>query len=122
MTGFMATPPRQQGRITNPNRTNAGANQAGQIVPGQAGQAFDLQSLTNPRSGADYDEAIHNLDFQILEQTPDQVKCALTIRSFRGGLNMQRGPLEKAHSRMLSSTLISDNDDQLVLPFAVGNS
>lgn len=85
---------------------------------------IDVSAITNPQGQVGYQEALPEVDIKptwgprrgangMLQQG-----FALTIRSMRAGLEMQRDFVAAAHARQSESSLVSHARDELILPFA----
>lgn len=109
--GFIAGPQSQNGP--------SAADISRQVLAQAQGRnnGLDFTSLTTVPGVQGYQEPLPGLDFQWLWQNETQAAFALTIRSMRGGLNMQRDNIEKAHVRQASSSLVSHARDELILAF-----
>lgn len=81
---------------------------------------LDVEGLTRVSGVEDYQEPLPGLDLLWLSQSDTQAYFALTIKSFRGGLEMQRGSIEEAHLRQaMSEGVISHSQDELILSFDI---
>jgi len=86
---------------------------------------IDFASFTSPQGVIGYQEPLPDVDIRPTwgpkETAPGlwQQGFALTIRSQRGGLEMQRGFVGAAHTRQSQSTMVSHSSDEMILSFAV---
>lgn len=115
------------GPMTPPPRSNVPVARSAQVQMAErerrrAGSGLDFTSRTTPSGVAGYQEPVPDLDIRSTWGPKEvdgkmQQGFALTIRSQRAGLEMQRDFVDKAHARQAESTLVAHGADQLILPF-----
>lgn len=79
------------------------------------GNGLDFYALSQAPGVQSLAEPLPPLDFRWTWQTPNQRGFALTLNSARGGMEMQRGRVEQAHTRVAQSSQISYARDELIL-------
>ncbi len=108
-----------QGGSSAPSQGGVSA-QTQEILRQQQAQTngLDFYALSQISGVSSYQEPIPPLDFQWTWQSSKQAGFKFTINSFRGGLEMQRGRIQSAHTRLAESSLVTHSHDMAVLPFA----
>lgn len=86
----------------------------------QRSNGLDFYAATQIAGAQTLQDPLPPLDFQWTWSTKDgkQRGFKFTISSGRAGLELQRGPIGLAHTRLSQSTLLTHAGDQITLPFA----
>lgn len=115
----------QRGPLQGPKRPNSQNKQSAAQEATMNQGSGDIVGLTAGSESRGFQDSLPDLDLRTTwfrpgdkdSGAPAQQGYALTIRSMRGGLQMQKDFVSRAHLRQAESTLQSQLADQLILQF-----